>query len=146
MNQTWPPVIPPSINGGLLFLRLTSAALLCYVHGLPKVIHYADELTRIENPFGLGPAFSLWFAIFAEVVCPLLIALGVLTRLACLPIIAVLLVALFAVHPDWTIAEGQFAWLLLIVFTTLALTGSGRWAPWSVEGRQDERHELEPAQ
>jgi hypothetical protein len=48
---------------------------------------------------------------------------GVGTRLACLPIIAVLLVAMLAVHPQWSIAEGQFGWLLLIIFTTLALTG-----------------------
>ena len=37
----------------------------------------------------------------------------------------VLLVSLVVVHPGWTIAEGQFAWLLLIVFTTLLISGPG---------------------
>lgn len=115
-------------DAGLLFLRLAGCALLLYVHGLPKIMHYSDELARIEDPFGLGPAFSLWFAIFAEVVCPLLIAAGVFARLACLPILAVLLVALFVVHADWSIEQGQFAWLLLIAFTTLAVAGPGRWS------------------
>jgi putative oxidoreductase len=122
---------PPRIDAGLFFLRLTGCLLLLHVHGLPKVFHFSEELTRIEDPFGLGPYMSLLPAIFAEVVCPLFILLGVFTRLACLPIIGVLLVAMVFVHPNWSIAEGQFGWLLLIIFTTLALTGPGRWRLFS---------------
>ena len=119
--------MPPRVDLGLFFLRLTGSLLLLYVHGLPKVLHFSEELTRIEDPFGFGPYASLIPAIAAEVICPLLIIAGVYTRLACLPIIAVLLVAMLAVHPNWSIAEGQFGWLLLIIFTTLALTGPGQW-------------------
>jgi len=118
---------PPRVDAGLFFLRLTGCLLLLYVHGLPKVFHFSEELTRIEDPFGLGPYMSLLPAIFAEVICPLFILAGVFTRIACLPIIGVLLVAMMFVHPDWSIAEGQFGWLLLIIFTTLAITGPGRW-------------------
>ncbi|XXN66710.1 DoxX family protein (plasmid) [Enterobacter ludwigii] len=118
---------PPRIDAGLFFLRLTGCLLLLHVHGLPKVFHFSEELTRIEDPFGLGPYISLIPAIFAEVVCPIFILAGVFTRLACLPIIGVLLVAMVFVHPDWSIAEGQFGWLLLIIFTTLAITGPGQW-------------------
>jgi putative oxidoreductase len=67
-------------------------------------------------------------AIFAEVLCPLLIIAGVLVRLACLPILAVLLIALLVVHPEWTLFEAQFGWLLLIIFTTLLISGPGRLA------------------
>lgn len=118
---------PPRVNAGLFFLRLTGCLLLLHVHGLPKVFHFSEELTRIEDPFGLGPYMSLIPAIFAEVVCPIFILLGIFTRLACLPIIGVLLVAMVFVHPGWSIAEGQFGWLLLIIFTTLAITGPGTW-------------------
>ena len=117
----------PRIDAGLFFLRITGSLLLLYVHGLPKVFHFSEELTRIEDPFGFGPYFSLIPAIVAEVICPIAIIFGVATRLACLPIIAVLLVAMLAVHPSWSIAEGQFGWLLLIIFTTLAITGPGGW-------------------
>ncbi len=101
--------------------------MLLYVHGIPKILHYANELAHIEDPFGLGPSLSLWAAIFAEVLCPIAIVLGVGTRLACLPIIVVLLIAMLAVHPDWSVAEGQFGWLLLIIFMTIGLCGTGRW-------------------
>jgi putative oxidoreductase len=117
----------PHIDLGLLFLRLAGSFMLLYVHGMPKILHYTNELAHIEDPFGLGPSLSLWAAIFAEVVCPIAIVLGVATRLACLPIIAVLLIAMLAVHPDWTVAEGQFGWLLLIIFMTIGLCGPGRW-------------------
>lgn len=117
----------PQVDLGLFFLRLSGSLLLLWVHGLPKIFHFSEELTRIEDPFGLGTHFSLIMAIFAEVVCPVLIIAGFATRLACLPIIGVLLVAMLFVHPGWSIAEGQFGWLLLIIFTTLALTGAGRW-------------------
>ncbi len=129
----------PRIDAGLFFLRLTGGLLLLYVHGLPKVLNFSEELIKIEDPFGLGPWMSLLPAIFAEVVCPIFIILGIGTRLACLPIIGVLLVAMLVVHPQWSIAEGQFGWLLLIIFTTLALTGAGKWRV-SVPGEQELRH------
>ncbi|EKY3246149.1 DoxX family protein [Cronobacter dublinensis] len=129
----------PRPDAGLFFLRLTGSLLLLYVHGLPKVLHFTTELGRIEDPFGMGPYMSLLPAILAEVICPIFIILGIATRLACLPIIGVLLVAMLAVHPGWSIAEGQFGWLLLIIFTTLALTGPGRWRI-NVPGKQEFRH------
>jgi len=129
MNSTQQTL--PRIDLGLFFLRITGSLLLLYVHGLPKIVHFSEELTRIEDPFGFGPYFSLIPAIVAEVICPILILFGVATRLACVPIIAVLLVAMLVVHPGWSMAEGQFGWLLLIIFTTLAITGPGSWRPFT---------------
>jgi putative oxidoreductase len=30
------------------------------------------------------------------------------------------------VHPQWSVAEGQFGWLLLILFATVLIAGPGR--------------------
>ncbi|HAA38923.1 MULTISPECIES: DoxX family protein [Pseudomonas] len=111
---------------GLLFLRGSGALFLLWVHGLPKLLNYSEQLKLIEDPFHLGAHVTLLLAIFAEVLCPLLIIAGVLVRLACLPILAVLLIAMVVVHPEWTLLEGQFGWLLLIMFTTLLISGPGR--------------------
>ena len=113
---------------GLLFLRLGGAGLLLAVHGLPKALHFRQQLGLIEDPLHLGAWPTLAFAVFAEVLCPLLIALGWATRLACLPILLLLLIALVAVHPEWSLEQGQFGWLLLVLFGTLALTGPGRYS------------------
>ncbi len=109
----------------LLFMRVAAALLLLQVHGLPKLLHWQSELQHIEDPFGLGAAPTLVLAVFAEVLCPILLILGVFARLACLPVIAVLLVALVFVHPQWSLEEGQFAWWMLILFAGLAIAGPG---------------------
>ncbi|WP_339468735.1 DoxX family protein [Pseudomonas sp. EL_65y_Pfl1_R83] len=111
---------------GLLFLRGSGALFLLWVHGLPKLLNYSEQLKLIEDPFHLGAHITLLLAIFAEVLCPLLIIAGVLVRLACLPILAVLLIAMLVVHPEWTLLEGQFGWLLLIIFSSVLIAGPGR--------------------
>ena len=113
------------VDWALLFLRVSGSLLLLQLHGMPKVLQFSQELQRIEDPLGLGAGLTLCLAIFAEVLCPLLILLGLFTRLACLPILLLLLVSLLLVHPQWSLAEGQFGWLLLIIFTTLAISGPG---------------------
>lgn len=119
---------PGAPDLGLLFARVTGAALLLHVHGMPKLVHYQQELAHIDDPLGMGRALTLWCALLAEVLCPLLIALGLFTRLAALPVVFLLAVSMVLVHPDWSIAEGQFGWLLLIVFGTIALSGAGRYS------------------
>ena len=115
-------------DAGLLFLRVSGGLFLLCVHGMPKLLDYTAQLQLIEDPFHLGSHLTLILAIFAEVLCPLLVVAGVLARLACLPILFVLLVALLLVHPQWTVAEGQFGWLLLILFATVFIAGPGRLA------------------
>ncbi|WP_064120129.1 DoxX family protein [Pseudomonas fluorescens] len=111
---------------GLLFLRVSGGLFLLWVHGLPKLLDFTAQLQLIEDPFHLGSHLTLILAIFAEVLCPLLIVAGLLARLACVPILFVLLVALLVVHPQWSVAEGQFGWLLLILFATVLIAGPGR--------------------
>ncbi|WP_447789727.1 DoxX family protein [Pseudomonas farris] len=113
---------------GLLFLRVSGGLFLLWVHGLPKLLDFSAQLQLIEDPFHLGAHLTLSLAIFTEVLCPLLIIAGALVRLACLPILFVLLVALLIVHPQWSVAEGQFGWLLLILFTSIFIAGPGRLA------------------
>ena len=113
---------------GLLFLRGSASLFLLWVQGLPKLLDYSAQLHVIEDPFHLGANLTLMLAIFAEVLCPLLIIVGLLVRLACLPILCVLLVAMVVVHPQWSLEEGQFGWLLLILFTSIFIAGPGRLA------------------
>lgn len=115
-------------DAALLWLRVCTSVWVLVVHGLPKLLDFNAQLALIEDPFHLGAVPTLSLAILAEVLCPLLIIAGVLVRLACLPMLAVLAVALVFVHPEWTLAEGQFAWLLLILFTTILIGGPGQWA------------------
>lgn len=131
-----PPTLRPSTAWALLFMRLTAGLLLILVHGLPKVLHWQTELTLIEDPLGLGASVTLSLAIFAEVLCPILLMLGVYARLACLPVLVVLAISLTLVHPDWSLADGQFAWWMIILFGGLAIAGPG---PFRVARRHHAR-------
>lgn len=124
-------------DAGLLLLRLAGAFLLLYVHGLPKLLHYGSELHHIEDPLHLGAGITLSLAILAEVLCPLLVAAGIYVRLACLPILLLLLVSMVFVHPDWSVAEGQFGWLLMTIFASVAVAGPGRYTLPSLSRRAD---------
>ena len=42
-----------------------------------------------------------------------------------LPVMIITLVALVFVHPDWSLRDAQFAWMLLILFSTIAIAGAG---------------------
>lgn len=115
-------------DAALFWLRITGVLMLLLVHGLPKLFNFEHELTLIEDPFGMGARLTLSLAIFAEVFCPIFIAAGLLTRLATLPVLFLLVVSVLWVHPEWSLAEGQFAWLLLIIFSTILVGGSGKLA------------------
>lgn len=111
---------------GLLFLRFSGSLLVLQIHGWPKLLNWQTEVQLIDDPLHLGKAVTLACALFAEVLCPLAIMAGVWTRLACLPLLFLLLVSMLLVHADWTMEQGQFGWLLIILFSTIALTGPGR--------------------
>jgi putative oxidoreductase len=117
-----------STDIGLLFLRVSASVLVLIVHGLPKIEHYRREAATIEDPFHLGKKLTVAFAIFAEVVCPVFMIAGFATRLCALPVMAVTAIALLRVHPEWTIDQAQFAWMLLILFGTIAIAGPGQFA------------------
>lgn len=117
-----------STDIGLLFLRVAASVLVLIVHGLPKIQHYRREAAAIEDPFHFGRKVTIAFAIFAEVLCPILVMAGFATRLSALPVMAVTAIALLRVHPEWTIDQAQFAWMLLIQFGTIAIAGPGRYA------------------
>jgi putative oxidoreductase len=121
-------LVASSTDLGLLFLRVGASVLLLIVHGLPKVQHYRAEAARMEDPFHLDKKLTMAFAIFAEVVCPLFMIAGFATRLAALPIMVVTVIALVRVHPEWTVEQAQFAWMLLILFGTIAITGAGHYS------------------
>lgn len=112
---------------GLLFLRVGASLVVMIVHGFPKVRHYASEAMAIEDPFHLGKKLTIGFAIFAELICPFFVIAGFATRLAALPVIVVTAIALVRVHPEWTAQQAQFAWMLIVLFGTIAIAGAGQY-------------------
>jgi putative oxidoreductase len=122
---------PLVLDIAILLLRVGSA-LLMLTHGWPKISEFSARLTTFRDPIGLGPALSLQATIFAEFFCAILLALGLFTRLALIPLIFTMTVVFFIVHAEDPFAMKEKALLFLLIFIVQFLLGPGK---YSIDGQ-----------
>ncbi len=114
-------------NLWLLILRVSAAAFML-VHGIPKLQKLLNGDVAFADPFGLGETVSLILAVFAEVVCSVLLILGVSTRLAAIPLIVTMAVAAFMVHANDPFLKKELALLYLLVYISILIFGGGKYS------------------
>ncbi len=115
-----------NFDWALLLLRVVFGASMIAGHGLRKLGRlFGDAEIRFSDPFGLGPVASLSLATFAEVICAGLLVIGLWTRWALIPLIVTMLVAAFYSHWGEPYSEMELAFLYLVVYGALMLTGPG---------------------
>ena len=118
-------------NIGLLLLRVVpSAAML--THGIPKLEKLIDGNTRFSDPLGIGSQPSLILAVIGEVLAPILIMVGLKTRISAIPAAITMGVALFMVHWDDPFKKQELALLYFIIFVVLIFIGGG---DYSIDGQ-----------
>lgn len=118
----------PATDYGLLFLRIAIAALMLS-HGLPKLIMlFGPDEISFADPFGIGQATTLTLAVFAEVICSLLIGIGLATRLASLILLITMATAFFVIHGNDPFQNKELALVYLIVYVFITISGSGKYA------------------
>lgn len=116
------------MDGVLLIARIMIAALML-VHGIPKLnMLFSGEPIAFPSVFGMSAGFSLVMAIFAEVICSVLILFGIGTRLAVIPLIVTMLVAVFYIHIADPFARQELGLLYLLVYVILLIAGSGKYS------------------
>jgi len=115
------------VNLGLLILRL-SIAVLMLTHGIPKLGKLIAGDFNFSNPIGLGSTISLILTVFSEVICSILIALGLGTRLAAIPLIITMVVIIFVVHSNNSIFAHYNVLLYLVGYLILLIAGSGKYS------------------
>jgi putative oxidoreductase len=113
---------------GLLVLRVLPGLGLFLGHGWKKLTSAPGIFASFPDPIGMGPAVSAGLTIFAEVVCAVLITIGLFTRFAAVPIVILLLVAAFVIHADDPWGKKEFALIYCVPFLTLIFTGAGRYS------------------
>ena len=113
---------------GLLLLRVGVGLTMALGHGWGKLQSFGELATKFPDPLGIGSRLSLMGAIGGELVCPLLVALGLGTRLAAIPAAFTMGVALLVIHAADPFAKQEKALLFLIAFVVLVFTGAGRYS------------------
>lgn len=117
-----------SLDGILLLIRVAIGTLML-VHGIPKLgMLLSGDAVSFPAVFGLSPEFSLFLAVFAEVVCSVLILFGLGTRLAVIPLIITMLIAVFLIHLGDPFSAKELGIHYLLVYLALLFTGSGRYS------------------
>ncbi len=113
----------------LLLLRLAFGGLMFLNHGLGKFNKLmAGGEIKFANVFGMGPELSLGLAVFAEVVCALMVVIGLFTRMAVIPLIITMLVAIFVIHIGDPFKKMESAIIYLIPYLVLFWNGSGKYS------------------
>lgn len=110
----------------LLCLRIFFGVML-FLHGLDKMANFQVLSQTFPDIMGLGSYMSLMIAIFSEFCCSMFLLFGLLVRIMTIPMIVVMSVAFFDVH-DAMFPEGELAFIYLVLFTLLYVTGPGRYS------------------
>jgi len=112
----------------MFLIRFGFGFLLFMNHGLSKLQNFEQRKDSFADPVGVGHLPSLFFTIFAEVFCALLLAAGLLTRAAAFILVVFFLILIFVHHKHDSLKEKEDAILFLLVFLGILFCGPGKWS------------------
>jgi putative oxidoreductase len=121
--------IPVNTDLALLVLRVWLGFGVFFKHGIEKITGFSKMQEHFPDPAGIGSTASLSFALFADVICSILIIIGLATRLSSAFIIINLLAAfglLFKFSLDKPHSELVF--IYLGGFIVILLAGAGKYS------------------
>ena len=98
------------------------------VHGIPKLEMLFSGDIQFPGVLGLSPFFSLVMAVFSEVICSILILVGLKTRLASVPLIITMLVAVLLIHASDPFAKQELGLLYNMIYINLFMLGGGKYS------------------
>lgn len=114
-----------AFNFGMLVLRVAAGLLLAH-HGYQKLIKFSVLRYNFMNFMHLGSTVSLSLIIIAELICGILLILGLFTRLACIPIIIGMAVVVFVASNANIFAQGERGMIYLAVTIAILFCGPGK--------------------
>ena len=127
----WQTDIYPSANSyhvSLLLFRIAISPEMMTAHGLKKIGIGVAEAEHVPNPFYLPETLNSLFAISANLFFPVLVILGLFTRIAVLPILAVTLTGYFVVHWNDSFLEQDMPFMYSVCYLFLLVSGPGKYS------------------
>lgn len=114
-----------AFNIAMFVLRVGAGVLMIH-HGYDKLVHFQSYAPKFMNFMGLGSNVSLSLVIFAEFFCSIFLMLGLFTRLAAIPLLIDMAVAVTKAHNMEILGEGEHASLFFLIFFFIFIIGPGR--------------------
>jgi putative oxidoreductase len=120
---------PQLTNVAMLLMRISIGLGMVYGHGFKKLMKIlGDDPIRFADPIGLGQELSIYMTTFAEFICASLVVIGLFTRLSCIPVILVMLVAWFFIQWPNPFADQELTIVYLTSFVVIFLVGPGKYS------------------
>ena len=120
-----------AFNLALFVLRVGGGLLILVAHGYVKFEGFNRIAPKFVNFLGMGSNVSLSLSIFAELFCAIFVILGLFTRLACIPLVINMAIAVGVGHNYDVFKTAEKAALFFLIFFTILLVGPGK---YSVDG------------
>jgi putative oxidoreductase len=117
-----------AFNIGMLVLRAAASLELVIVHGLKKIGVGVANAEKIPNPLHFPEQFNNLFATAANIIFPFFVLIGLFTRAAVLPTLAVTLTGYFIVHSGGSLSEKDTPFIYSLIFITILILGPGKYS------------------
>ena len=127
-----------NLSLGIFFIRVIIGMLMAFL-GYEKLIHFnelaaSDFWAKNVSFLGMSGTISLGLTVFAEFFCSILLVVGLLTRLSLIPLIicmgyiVVKIANLSVLETSENGTNVNSAFVYLIVYIGLFLTGAGKYS------------------
>ena len=122
-----PIPISSQISIAILILR-AGFALLMIPHGYDKIQSFLAGNHDFPDPLHVTPLVSQGLTVFAELICSVLLLVGLLTRPSALILAGCMLIIVFVIQLNDPLQDREHALLYLIGYAVLLITGAGRYS------------------
>jgi putative oxidoreductase len=122
-----PALLSPQTDYGLLILRIGISFFMAR-HGYDKLQSLLTGSTDFPDPLHIGGQLSLALTVLAEFFCSILLALGLFTRFALIPLIICMVVIVFVVSAKESLDDKEHALIYLMAYIALFCTGAGQFS------------------
>ena len=113
-----------ALDLALFVLRVSSGGMMM-THGWNKLMNFQEKSVSWPDPLHVGHSISLGMTVFAELFCAGLLVVGLFSRLALVPLLFLMIVAVFVIHGGDSFGDKEHAVLFLVPYAVLFLSGPG---------------------
>jgi putative oxidoreductase len=112
----------------MLFFRIAISLEMIFVHGFKKLGIGVAAAEQVPNPLHLPEVFNYAFAVSANIFFPFLVLIGLCTRLATFPILAVTLTGYFVLHWNDAALIRDTPFIYSVIYLFILFMGPGKYS------------------
>ena len=114
-------------DSSVFFLRIFVGVMML-IHGIAKINGYEMLFTSFPDPLGIGSGASLVVTLCVEILCALLLIVGLFVRPAALLLALTMLVATFCAFPGEPFAAHELSFVYAGACVALLISGGMRYS------------------